>query len=270
MKRRQFTKTLALGTAGILSPFNRLIAQQADAIKITILYNNIECSCNLESSWGFSAWIEGKEIATLFDTGGDQDILWRNMQKKNINLDKLSNIVISHNHWDHTNGLGLILEKTGYKPHVFVIKKDIEKLKKEYPRAKIKSVLKPKPIADNLWTTGQLTKYFPTDEINEQSIIILKSNKVYLLTGCSHPGIVETVETVKSIFPEKTIELVAGGFHLMRKPKNGVKEISDALKGLGVINLAPSHCTGEKATEIFRNEWGSNFRSLELGAEIEI
>ena len=39
---------------------------------------------------------------------------------------------------------------------------------------------------------------------------------------------------------------------------------------MGVKKVAPSHCTGEKATAMFREAWGDHFLEGGVGAIIEV
>ena len=43
------------------------------------------------------------------------------------------------------------------------------------------------------------------------------------------------------------------------------QEISATLRKLGMKNIAPSHCTGRTAMQIFEQEWGEQFLRLYLG-----
>ena len=90
------------------------------------------------------------------------------------------------------------------------------------------------------------------------------------LTGCSHPGIVNIVRTAKEIFPDKDIALLAGGFHLIDKSAKEIREISNELKALNINIIAPSHCTGEQAIKIFKEEWGAQMIDFNLGDEQKI
>ena len=51
----------------------------------------------------------------------------------------------------------------------------------------------------------------------------------------------------------------------MRQSDHQVKEISSKLKRLQVKKVAPSHCTGEQAIKIFREEWQENFIDFNIG-----
>ena len=271
MHRKTFLQAVLTGTGACLLPGATLAGfKKSDMFTISMIYNNTGPSENMESSWGLSIWIERDDQATLFDTGGDAKTLLHNIEKKKLDLQNLKQIVISHNHWDHVNGLEEILEKTNFKPKVFIVDNDAEIFRNKYPQAKIVSVSKPQKIDDGIWSTGQLVDEYRDNIISEQSVVLQKYNSVYLFTGCSHTGIVEMVKQVKHSFPSKNIELVAGGFHLLREPVSKVVIISDKLQEFGVKKLAPSHCTGDKAIEHFKTDWGEQFVAFNLGDELTI
>ena len=57
------------------------------------------------AEWGFSALVEtgGKRI--LFDTGGRPDTVLKNAHELGIDLSDVEDVILSHDHWDHTMGL---------------------------------------------------------------------------------------------------------------------------------------------------------------------
>ena len=55
-------------------------------MKVTIIYDNTAFREDLQADWGFSALVETKGRKTLFDTGGNSEILLSNMEKLGINL----------------------------------------------------------------------------------------------------------------------------------------------------------------------------------------
>jgi len=64
--------------------------------------------------------------------------------------------------------------------------------------------------------------------------------------------------------------MLMGGFHLLRKDKAAIRAIIRNLKSQGVEQVAPSHCTGNKAIALFREAWGAKFIDGGLGAVIEL
>lgn len=266
MKRRFFIQTVLMSSGTILIGNQKFMGKSnsGSPIKVTMIYNNIGANSQLSSKWGLSLVVEYNEDALLFDTGGEPEVLWDNMQKISFDINKISNVVISHNHWDHVNGLDAIIEQSNVNPEVYVPEYNLEDIKHNFEGANLIGVNDPVQINEVVWTTGQLTGDYKTSPIYEQSIIIVQGESIFLFTGCSHPGIVKIVEKTKGIFPDKDLKLVAGGFHMVNYTDQEVKESSEKLKKLNVAKISPSHCTGEKAIQIFKEEWKDNFMDFDI------
>lgn len=272
MKRKSFIKTLILSSGVLLLSPGSIFPSSIDKKNITALtiFNNIGNKNNFINQWGLSIWIEDRNDALLFDTGGNASILWNNIKKAGIDINKLSKIIISHNHSDHTNGLSFILDKTNFKPEVYVPDHVLTIFKQKNPEVKFTGVKDPMQINSYTWSTGQLAGSYNSTTLYEQSIIIIQNNLIYLFTGCAHPGIIEIVEKTKKVHPDKEIYLAGGGLHLLQYSKNKIKIISDKLKNLQVKRLAPSHCTGESAINILKKEWKNKFIDFYNGNSIKI
>ena len=80
-------------------------------IKIQIIYDNTSINKDLKPDWGFAALIQGFGKNILFDTGANGKILLGNMQTLNIDPLIISDVFISHCHFDHTGGLSHFLNK---------------------------------------------------------------------------------------------------------------------------------------------------------------
>lgn len=233
--------------------------------KIKMIYNNTGSCEGLQNEWGLSAWIEGPNGVTLFDSGGNAETLQKNIEALKLDPSLINDVIISHKHWDHKGGLEYILKNIPAHTKIYVPLSAEHEFEVEYPETRIIGVDKAVNITKGLWSTGSLKTTYKGADISEQALILSNENKMMLLTGCSHPGIVKMVEQCLKIYPEKSLELVTGGFHLMRETDELAKEVSAQLKALGIKNLAPSHCTGDAAIEIFRKDWGENFVDFHLG-----
>jgi len=237
----------------------------AEDITITVIYNNVPYDENLQTRWGISLFIEGLEKNILFDTGGEGTVLLSNMAKLKIDPGDVDIIILSHIHGDHIGGLWGVLEENNevlvYLPQSFPkdFKDRASKICKE-----IISVGKPVKICRRVWSTGELGTW-----MKEQSLVIETSKGLVIITGCAHPGIVDIARFTKSYF-EKEIYLVLGGFHLMAYSESRVRELIKQLKRLGVEKVGPSHCTGGRPIELFRESWDEDFFDLGCGARIKI
>lgn len=266
MRRRSFIQTLILSSGAlIIGNSNAFSRHSSDkVIRVSMIYNNIGKDESMESDWGLSILVESDKETLLFDTGRKPEILLENMNHAGVDLSKISDIVISHNHSDHVNGLDAFLEKDNLKPKVYVPEYNLEGIHSNFKTANLIGVSESLRINENVWTIGQLVQESSNNPIYEQSIVVKNENSIYLFTGCSHPGIIKIVEHTRRLFSDEDLKLVAGGFHLIRHSDKQVYDISDKLKNLSVEKIAPSHCTGDNAIAIFLDEWGNDFINFDL------
>jgi len=264
------TKRLILSAAIILTfqvlallffaPINKSLALEGSQIKITILYDNYIFLKETKSGWGFSCIIQGMEKTILFDTGTRSDIWFHNINKLKVNPKDVDLIVISHDHPDHTGGLYSFMEKNNrvsvYVPASY---SDYSVKRVEAFGAKVFSVDEHVEISGDVFLTG---------EIGEQSLIVNTSQGLIVITGCSHPGIINVLEKAKMKVNGK-VYLVFGGFHLMYKSDKEVKQIISDFRKLGVLKVGPTHCTGDKAIKLFKEEYGDDFVQMGVGRVIE-
>lgn len=248
----------------ILCSFNSAGEQPVNYI--TIVYNNVAGdTSDVQTGLGFSAYIVFKEKTLLFDVGSDCSTLMNNIKVLDLDISKVDAVMISHNHWDHVYGLPEVLFLTEYRSQIYVPSSSREAILQQNPRASIITVDKPIQIFEDIWSTGSLDVYYRNLSFFEQSLILNEKDGLYVVTGCAHPGIVKIIERINQLFPEMSIALLTGGFHLVNATEEEIKRISSALKKLGVKNIAPSHCTGKMAMEIFEQEWGDGYCQLYLG-----
>lgn len=238
-----------------------LAAQNDDSF--TVVYNNVPSHNHLKTDWGYAVWIEIGGEVILFDSGTKGKLLQENFEKLNLDPTKISMIAISHEHYDHTGGLESILKQQKNGTKVYLPNDYEPALKSEFPKIKFLVNDRYRKIADNVWLSEIFTD--SNRGIREQALVILKGEQLIMITGCAHPGIAEMCASVQKHFPNKTFELLTGGFHLMQKSEDQVAQISDKIKAIGFKNVAPSHCTGDNSIAVFEKLWGKNFVHLNLG-----
>ena len=200
-------------------------------MKITIIYDN-NARPGFESGWGFSCLVDSNQ-RILFDTGDNGRKLIHNFEKANVNPKSVNKVVLSHNHWDHVDGL-----------EVF------RKFNSEAEVVPPNSFSEPTEISPGIYTTGALG-VLP----REQSLVAKTEKGNIVITGCAHPGLDRILQTARGL---GQIYGVLGGFH-------GFSKFAE----LGGIQLiAPCHCT--QHTEQIKQKYPAQFEQIQAGSVIEI
>jgi 7,8-dihydropterin-6-yl-methyl-4-(beta-D-ribofuranosyl)aminobenzene 5'-phosphate synthase len=235
------------------------------ALAITIVHDNNPCVDSLQVAWGFSAFVTGPEKTILFDTGSDGTLLLENMAKLQIDPGKVDIIVLSHLHGDHTGGLTGLL-KANPRVQVFLPASLPAKFKAAVQGygARVVEVKEPQDICHNVSTTGILGR-----RIKEQALVLRTQRGLVVLTGCAHPGIARIVKEVESLH-EGGILLVIGGFHLEWVTRGRVRSTIAAFRSCGVRYVAPTHCSGEKARQLFQQSYGRDYVDAGVGRTITL
>jgi 7,8-dihydropterin-6-yl-methyl-4-(beta-D-ribofuranosyl)aminobenzene 5'-phosphate synthase len=243
-------------------PFDKPIA---DKVTFTVIYDNYSSSAECTGDWGFSCLIEGYEKTVLFDTGTKPEIFKSNLKKLNVDLKTIDVIVISHNHGDHTGGLPVIQEEGSELPlYIPVTVEDNFLGRLESFRDHTIAVNEPVKICDGIMSTGEMG-----GSIKEQSLLVDTPEGLVVLTGCSHQGVENIVEKATEL-SDKPIYMVFGGFHLINHSQTQVEQIIEVFRKNGVQKCGATHCTGTKATDMFKEEYGSDFVIIGAGNIISL
>lgn len=272
MKRRSFVRTLVIGSGALVVKDYDVAAAETspDTIVVKMIYNNTGSNSDYRKEWGLALWIEGDGQAILFDTGGNPETLLQNIDAAGLDLAALSTIIISHNHWDHTRGLPAVLNRLARPATLFVPATDPPDISITGNLLTVVPVSGPRQINSFLWSTGEMEGKAGLDSIYEQSIILLRGDKLYLFTGCAHPGVVAITEKAHALNPGKEIALVAGGFHLLEHTAEQLHDVAVQLENLGLKQIAPSHCTGDKAIAWLRSYFGDRFVDFHIGGLLNL
>jgi len=239
--------------------------KDTDEISITVVYDNYIFKEGTRADWGFACFIEGTEKTILFDTGYQDQILQQNIDSLGINLDSLDLIIISHDHPDHTGGLNSVLEKKSNIPVYFGTSFPVSFSQNIINKGATPiQVDEPIKICKHVFSTGELPGY-----ANEQSLIIDTEKGLVIITGCSHPGIINILKRSKAVL-DKNIYMVFGGFHLLHNTYYQINNIIKEFKALGVEKCGATHCTGDRAITLFKKAYGENYVSMGVGKVIQI
>lgn len=234
-------------------------------VTIKVIYDNYVKMSGLQSDWGFSIEIEGLDKTILFDTGTKPEIFESNFIKLGIDPGKIDFLVLSHEHGDHTGGIPAFVKMKKDIP-VIIPQSFSEQFKKHVSAIGLEPMLVKEPalICNNLYTSGEF-EY----EIPEQALVLNTKKGLVVMTGCSHPGIIEMLKVIKKEF-NKNIYMVFGGFHLLQKSDKEMDSIISEMKSLGIVKCGATHCTGDKQIQMFKDAFGDNYFELGVGNTIII
>ena len=250
--------------------------QEAAKLKITIL-STMVTDLKGVGEWGFSALVETDSSRILFDVGGRPNTVRDNAAELKANLSGVRQVVLSHNHYDHTTGLPAIRQQfpdgvtasTLYIGSGFFVRTGgLVGMLKADSLAYVSSggrfvvVGRPQKIAPSIYLTGPIPRKYPEknyspgktlttpsgvveDNVPEDMSMVIRTGKgLVLLTGCGHAGIVNTLEYVTQQFPGEHIVAVLGGMHLLEAKDEQLDWTANKLKEMGIQYFLGAHCTG--------------------------
>ncbi|MDP8212487.1 MAG: MBL fold metallo-hydrolase [Candidatus Zapsychrus exili] len=235
---------------------------------VKVLFNSESIRKDLSAGWGLSFLIDNRII---FDTGGKGDYLLNNINKLEIDISLIEDIVISHDHWDHPGGLWDILAKTS-DINVFSSSGfgSVFKRKILESSAKLKEVTHFMRVNIGVYSSGEIVGTYKGKNISEQSLIVKTEKGFSVITGCAHPGIIKILEKVKSQLSIKKFYAVLGGFHLKNHSNKEIKQIVEEFVKLKVNKVGATHCSGIDAENIFKEKYRDNFLDMKAGQVITV
>lgn len=224
-----------------------------------------------------SYYIEIDDRKILFDTGYS-DILIKNANAMGIDLNSVTDIVLSHGHNDHTNGLVHLKEEIDLSkirlvshPLCFQPKSEgTENIGSPYSAQEISKMCnyvpatKPYRISDNCVFLGEVPAFndfekrrkmgttvidgkTADDLVFDDSALVCNTKEgIFIITGCSHSGICNIVEYSKQVCNCGRVAGVLGGFHLFDcdcRLSDTIQYLKNTLSG----TLYPCHCVSLQA-----------------------
>ncbi|MBN1349594.1 MBL fold metallo-hydrolase [candidate division KSB1 bacterium] len=233
-----------------------------------IIYDNATDNEEIRYGWGFSCLVDQR---ILFDTGEQADSLFHNMKQLHVDIDQIEAVVISHDHWDHTGGLWALLNKRNRLP-IYACPGFSAEFKQKVRQCKgtLIEAETYKDIDEGVAITGEIPGEYNGAFMPEQALMLKSGKGITVITGCSHPGIVTMIQTVKRFYSDTQIPLVFGGFHLMNTKPAAIRRIAASMREIGVEKVGPTHCSGHEAQMIFKEIYGDDFIAIKAGHALEI
>jgi len=215
--------------------------------------------------WGLSFLIEDD---TLFDAFGAPHVLMENLRRFKVDISNIRQVAISHEHWDHVDGLRPLLgQKQGLKIYLPQHADIVIKNKIRAWGGDVIDVNKSIKLKEGVHLSGEIVGRYADKAMAEQALVLETNKGLLIVVGCAHPGVMKIISRVKKDF-RKPVYGVMGGFHLKDRTIEDISVKAARLKAAGVKIVVPLHCTGARARKIFRQAFGSSCLFIREGQEI--
>jgi 7,8-dihydropterin-6-yl-methyl-4-(beta-D-ribofuranosyl)aminobenzene 5'-phosphate synthase len=282
-------------------------------MEIITLVENLVYKKDLKAEHGLSFLIKTENCKILFDVG-QTGIVLDNAKLLGENLQDVDFVILSHGHYDHTGGLETFLE-VNQTAKIILKKNALEqkysssngnmkeigfKLRNEYKNypneflileedyifnenikiiTEIDEYTNFEKIKQNLFVRDG--KNFIMDKFQDELFLtIVKDNKLNIITGCSHNGIINILKTAMNKIKIDNINLVLGGMHLsgikineeslQNKNNEKIQKTIEELKKINIDKIYTNHCTGIDGFTKLKNSMENNFFYSYTGSKIKI
>lgn len=241
-------------------------AFSAEPVRITYLYDNSAASPGLSPAWGLSALVEAYGKRVLFDTGGDVAIFRRNVELLHVDLGQLDALVLSHEHWDHTNGIPALGRRDGLPVYFPASAGQEAPFRASLAAAGMTAV----PVAGmtNIAPRIAVSQEMQSSMAPEVALTIDTDDGLVVLVGCAHPGPAAMLTQIREQ-SSRPVLMVIGGFHMLNSGPDQIKSTLDQFKAVGVRYVGPTHCTGGPAINATHDAFREAFIEGGVGTVVQ-
>ncbi len=280
-------------------------------MRVTALVDNSVAAgrADLVAEHGLSVLLEREGDRILFDTGSSGAFA-DNAARLGVRLEEVDAAVLSHHHYDHGGGLerflglnlrarvhlrevvpaerwfralGLVKRRIGIDggllerhPDRFEpVRGRVEILPGVHLITELSQAFARPPGNRYLWVERQ--GRLELDPFDHELLLVVEGDSgLVVVTGCSHNGILNLVDTAVRAFPGVPVAAVFGGFHLVGLPgmmaasRHEVEEIGRAVLRFPVPRVCTGHCTGQKAFGLLAGVMGEALEPFPTGRSVEV
>lgn len=269
---------------------------------ISIIENT--SSCGLPVEHGLSLYIEKEDgQRVLFDMGQSR-LFARNAEALGLDIADVDVAVISHGHYDHGGGLSpflscntkakVYLHKEAFLPHYSLREAGLKYIGLDTTLqanerlqfcGDVTSLGKGMTLFANVQgdccsPVGNRLLYGPSPQehdsfCHEQSLIIEEDEKVVLLAGCAHRGIINILRAATAVIGKVPTHVLAG-MHLVKSGLIAADEeafivtLAAELREYRDTHFYTMHCTGETQFARLKSLLHSQIEYLSCGQRVTL
>lgn len=270
-------------------------------LRITVVVDNMVRKAGLLAEHGLSYWIEADAHRILFDVG--QGHVFRyNAERLDVAWPSADALVLSHGHFDHTTGVGRLLTEMDHArlflhpgalddrfsqcktpPHraIGMPEADRRAIRDRDPQTVVWTK-RPTKLFPGVLLTGQVPRRNDFEDVggrfyldaacgrpdpiaDDQSLLLDTPAGIFVVLGCCHAGIVNTLDYVAELTAGRPLRGVLGGTHLVGATPDRMEQTAAALARYNTPLIAPAHCTGARATAFLQTRLPETYVPVEVG-----
>lgn len=251
----------------------------------TLLENNLSRNRALIAEHGLSFLVETGDKRILFDCSAGKAAR-KNAEKMHVSLKDVDYVILSHSHYDHAGGYPDMVSHGVRAPLVTGPQFFEEKYAREgdkyvylgcgfgpelLEKKKIEHLVceGTLPLFEGCYVVGgferkhafekpparfvrQTAAGMVEDTFPDEVCLVMENPKgLIVIAGCSHPGILNMIDTVRKRF-DRPVYAVFGGSHLVEADETRLRDTLDMLEQMGIGMAGFNHCTGDAAQERMR------------------
>jgi 7,8-dihydropterin-6-yl-methyl-4-(beta-D-ribofuranosyl)aminobenzene 5'-phosphate synthase len=297
----------SIGAGRSATPTTEGPTHRASVVRVTVLSTMLAGDPRFKGigEWGYSALVEVDGRRLLLDTGARAETVLQNARELGLDLAGVTDVVLTHNHWDHVGGL-LTLRREFSKRNPAALSRvhvgrgifwprpgadgkddnGLLPLKAEFEATGGVFVehADPAELMPGVWITGPIPRPHPErnydpagrvrtpsgvveDDLPEDTALVIDTQEgLIVLSGCGHAGIINTIEYARKVVRPAPVHAAIGGLHLFRADEAQLAWTAARLKEFGLAHLLAAHCTGMEATFRLRELTGLTRQTAVVGA----
>ena len=273
-------------------------------IRLTVVVDN-RAAEGLVAEHGFALHLETPEGNILLDTG-QKDALMPNLAALAIDPGKVSRLVLSHGHYDHTGGVAellslnrdieLYLHAAVFQPRYSldgtlpkIVKMPLKAMEAvmHHSDSRTHWLTKPVAISNCIGITGPIARksefedtggsFFLDPEGREVDIIkddiamwLHGPGGLVVCVGCCHSGLVNTLNHIVARTGENRIATVIGGLHLLHASSARLEKTVEALRRFEIGRIVACHCSGDDAVRFLQDNLDTEVTTGYAGLVLEL
>ena len=265
-------------------------------LTMTVLIDNLAPE-GLACEWGLSLYIETEDRRLLLDTGASGQFA-DNAAALGIDLRQVDAGILSHAHYDHSDGMDAFLTinraapfllREGCGEYCFGVKEGRPRyigirpgILEDYAD-RIRYVRGVYALGEGLWLVPHRPAGYsgialrnelyvvrdgrraPDDFSHEQSLVVETEAGLVVFNSCSHTGVVNVLRDIRELLGREDVCAYVGGLHLYRYADEALDRLCDELRSTHIQRIFTGHCTGDHAFGILKAALGDRIEQFRSG-----